>query len=159
MVLAKAGRQCHRKQTPSCCPPSPIPLRCAQPNKLTPMRIIAILSYFLIFLQGSMILVPFGVLLLFGLFNGEPFMRYLILLADLSLVALLFFSFKPNTKAKFAVEIVSYFILLLPLARTFLSFPFEQFNYFLFIFPTLLFVILFPLSIYFSYKRNGEDIL
>jgi hypothetical protein len=85
-------------------------------------------------------------------------MRYLILLADLSLIALLIFSFKPNTKVKLAVEIVSYFILLLPLARTFLLFPFEQFNYFLFIFPTLLFVILFPLSIYFSYKKNRKDV-
>ena len=154
MVLAKAGGQLHVEQNIKLCPPSPILSRCAQPNKLTPMRIIAILSYFLIFLQGSMILVPFGLLLLFGVFNGEPFMRYLILLADLSLIALLIFSFKPNTKVKLAVEIVSYFILLLPLARTFLSFPFEQFNYFLFIFPTLLFVILFPLSIYFSYKKN-----
>ena len=95
-----------------------------------------------------MILVPYGLLLITGGYDQEPFMQYLIVLADLSLIALLVFSFKPTSKVKLTIEVVSYFVLLLPLMRIFMSFPFDQFDYFLFIFPTLSFIVLFPLSIY-----------
>jgi membrane-associated HD superfamily phosphohydrolase len=110
----------------------------------------------MIFLKGSMILLPFGLLLLTGLFEAEPFMRYLILLADLALIALLIFSYKPKTYLKLKVEMLSYIVLLLPLVRVFVSFPFNQFDYFLFIFPTLTFIILFPLSIFLSYKNRKQ---
>src|SRR6478735_8693874 len=58
--------------------------RCTQPYINLFMRTFSILAYFFIFLQGSMILLPFGFLLLTSLFTAEPLMRILILLADSS---------------------------------------------------------------------------
>ena len=104
-----------------------------------------------------MIVLPFGLLLIFGLFDGTPAMRFLILLADLSLVTLAIYSFKKKSKWTPLVEIVIYFLLLLPLGKIFVSFPVEQFNYFLFIFPTIAFVVMFPLSIYFSHIRRMKS--
>ena len=36
------------------------------------MRAFSIIAYFLIFLQGSMIQLPFALLLISGLFDAEP---------------------------------------------------------------------------------------
>ena len=104
-----------------------------------------------------MILLPFGLLLLTGIFTAEPAMRIMILLADLSLIALLSLSFRKRTKIHFLIEIIAYFILLLPLLKIFTSFPFRDFNYFLFIFPAVSFITLFPLSIVSSYRRYIKD--
>ena len=117
------------------------------------MRAFSILAYFFIFLSGSMILLPYGLLLLTGLFTAEPIMRILVLLADISLIALLIISFNEKSRTTLIIEIVSYFVLLLPLLKIFVSFPFPRFNYFLFIFPTVCFIILFPLSIFLSYRK------
>jgi len=116
------------------------------------MRIFSIVAYFLIFLKGSMILLPFGLLLLTGIFTAETTMGILIFLADLSLITLCVLSLKKKTRALFLIEIIIYFLLLLPLLKIFTSFPFDDFNYFLFIFPALCFIILFPLSIASSYR-------
>ena len=94
------------------------------------MRILSIIAYFFIFLQGSMIQIPFGLLLLTGLFEGEPIMRVLIALADISLITLLIISFNKKTNTSLAIEIISYFVLLLPLLKIVSSFPFKMFNYF-----------------------------
>lgn len=117
------------------------------------MRIISIIAYLLIFLQGSMILVPLGCLLAMGVFTAEPIMRILILLADISLVALFILSFRKWSKTKLVIEIVCYILLLLPLLKILSSFPIEMFNYFLFWFPFAVFVVLFPLSIVLSYRN------
>ena len=117
------------------------------------MRTLSIIAYFLIFLKGSMILLPFGLLLLTGIFTAEPSMRILILLTDLSLIALLVLSCRKKTKTHFVIESIAYFVLLLPLLKIFTSFPFSEFNYFLFIFPTVCFITLFPLSIILSFKN------
>ena len=117
------------------------------------MRIISIIAYLLIFLQGSMILVPLGCLLAMGVFTAGPIMRILILLADISLVALFILSFRKWSKTKLVIEIVCYILLLLPLLKILSSFPIEMFNYFLFWFPFAVFVVLFPLSIVLSYRN------
>lgn len=52
-------------------------------------RIFSIIAYLLIFLQGSMILLPFGLVLVTGIFTAEPFMRTLLSLADIALIILL----------------------------------------------------------------------
>ena len=118
------------------------------------MRAFAIIAYFFIFLQGSMILMPFGLLLVTGLFEAEPVMRGLIALADISIIALLIISYKEKSRLTLIIEIIAYFLLLLPLLKTFFSFPFEYFNYFLFLFPTICFVLLFPISIFLSYRKE-----
>lgn len=118
------------------------------------MKAFAILAYFFIFLQGSMILVPFGLLLLTGLFEAEPIMRGLIALADISLIALIFVSFKEKSRITLSIEIIAYILLLLPILKIFFSFPFDRFNYFLFLFPTTCFLLLFPISIFLAYRKD-----
>jgi hypothetical protein len=117
------------------------------------MKIFSIISYLLIFLQGSMIMLPFGLLLMTGVFTAEPLMRILILLADISLITQLIISFKQKTTKHFAIETILYVMLLLPLLKIFISFPFSGFNYFLFLFPAICFVVFFPLSIALSYRQ------
>ena len=102
-----------------------------------------------------MIQIPFGLLLVSGLFEADPPVKLLIALADITLIILLILSFKKKTKATLVFEIVSYPILLLPLLKIFLSSSFEWFNYFLFLFPTAFFIIFFPLSIFLSYRNQN----
>ncbi len=118
------------------------------------MRAFAIIAYFFIFLQGSMILIPFGLFLVAGLFEAEPIMRGLIALADISLIALMIVSFKEKSKLTLVIEIIAYIILLLPILIIFFSSPFNRFNYFLFLFPAICFLLLFPISIFLAYRNN-----
>ena len=120
-------------------------------------RTISIFAYFFIFLQGSMILLPFGLLLLTGLFTAEPLMRVLIGLADVALLALLIKSFYNRTKWTTLVEAIVFFILLLPLLKIFTSFSFEWFNYFLFLFPVGCFISFFPLSVFLAHSKYVND--
>ena len=102
-----------------------------------------------------MILLPFGLLLLTGLFEGDTVTKILIALADISLITLAFFSFGEKTKKKLFVESVIYFVLVAPVLKIFITFPFEMFNYFLFIFPSLCFLIGYPLSVIMAYRKVG----
>ena len=122
------------------------------------MRSLSIMAYFFIFLQGSMILIPFGCLLLFGLFDAEPLTRIFIALADIALITLLIISFREKTKTTLIIEAFSYLVLLVPLIRIFVSFPFVMFNYFLFLFPSACFIILYPLSVFISYRNYRKNI-
>jgi hypothetical protein len=117
------------------------------------LRAISIISYFFIFLQGTIIQLPFVCLLFSGLFEGEPLTRVFVILADIGLVMLLILSFREKTKLSLIIEAIIYFILLLPLLSIFVRFSFEWFNYFLFLFPLSCFIILYPLSVFFSYQE------
>lgn len=100
-----------------------------------------------------MIQLPLGFLLITGLVDAEPLMRVLIMLADLSLLALFINAFRRKTKASLITEVVSYVLLLLPLIKIFTSFPFAMFNYFLFLFPSACFIGGYPLSVLLSYRQ------
>lgn len=119
----------------------------------TLFRTVSIFAYFFIFLQGSMILLPFGLFLLTGLFTAEPIMRVLIGLADLALVLLLITSLRKRTKLTAPVEVIVFVVLLLPLLKIFTSYSFGWFSYFLFLFPVGCFIILFPLSILLAHSN------
>jgi hypothetical protein len=120
-------------------------------------RTISIIAYFFIFLQGSMILLPFGLLLLTGLFTAEPLMRVLIVFADIALLVLLIKSFYERTKWTTLIEVIVFFVLLLPLLKIFTSFSFEWFNYFLFLFPVGCFIFFFPLSIFLAHSKYVQQ--
>lgn len=117
------------------------------------LRTVSIVCYFFIFLQGSMIQIPFGCLLFTGLFEAEPITRVLIAIADISLITLFIISFKEKSKYTLLIEVIVYFFLLLPLVRIFTSFPFVWFSYFLFLFPMICFLTLYPLSVIVSYRE------
>jgi hypothetical protein len=97
-----------------------------------------------------MILLPFGLLLLTGIFTAEPLMRVLIGLADAALICLVIKSFYRKTNWTALMDVLIFFVLLLPLLKIFTSFSFDWFNYFLFLFPVGCFIVFFPLSIYLS---------
>ena len=80
-------------------------------------------------------------------------MRFLVALADIALIGLLVISFQKKTKLSLFIEAFIYFILLLPLVNIFSRFPFEMFNYFLFLFPIACFIIFYPLSVIYSYRE------
>lgn len=125
-------------------------------------RIFSIFAYLLIFLQGSMILMPFGLMLAMGVFTAEPLMKILLAFADITLLTLLIISFHKRTKWTTLIEAISFFVLLLPLLKIFVSFSFNWFNYFLFLFPVGCFIIFFPLSIFLAhrkYKRNMQSLV
>jgi hypothetical protein len=96
-----------------------------------------------------MILLPFGLMLTIGLFEAEPLMRILLILADIALVILMLL---PRTKWTPLVESVVFIILLLPLLRICTSFSLKWFSYFLFLFPFGCFIVFFPLSIFIGYR-------
>ena len=121
------------------------------------MRTLSIIAYFFIFLKGSMILLPFGLFLFGGLFDGEPLERILIAAADLALLSLVIISFKEKSKTTLFVEIFAYLLLLLPLIQIFTSFSFDNFNYFLFLFPAICFVVLYPISVLESFRKYRKQ--
>lgn len=124
------------------------------------VRTFSIVAYLLIFLQGSMIVLPFGLLLLTGIFSAEPLLRFFIVLADLALIGLLLLSFTKRTRYTTLIEIACFLCMLLPLLNRFSSFPFDRFNYFLFLFPAGCFLFLFPLSIFLADReyRKSRDV-
>jgi hypothetical protein len=105
-----------------------------------------------------MILIPFGLLLVSGIFTAEPVMRILLILADIALIVLVVTVFKKRTKWTTLIETSVFFLLLAPLLKIFFSFSFAWFNYFLFLFPTGCFLIFFPLSILLSYRNTEKKI-
>jgi hypothetical protein len=120
-------------------------------------RIFSIITYLLIFLQGSMILLPFGLMLVTGIFTAEPLMRILLALADVTLIILLILPFYKRTKWTTLIEIISFLFLLLPLLKIFISFSFKWFNYFLFLFPAGCFIVFFPLSIFLADRKHRRS--
>jgi hypothetical protein len=101
-----------------------------------------------------MILLPYGLLLLSGLFTAEPLMRILLGFADVALIAILIYSFKPYSKTKLIGEIAAYIVLFFPLAFLLINFALDWFDYWLFWLPLTLSGVLFPSSIYQMYKRR-----
>jgi hypothetical protein len=120
------------------------------------LRSISIIAYLLIFLQGMIIQLPFIFVLLSAPFEGEPIMRILVVFADFALIALLVISFQKRTKWSIFIELFIYIILLLPLINIISRFPFEMFNYFLFLFPISCFIIFYPLSVIYSYREFSK---
>ena len=120
-------------------------------------RSFSIIAYFLIFLQGSIILLPFGLLLLTGIFTAEPLLKILVGLADIALLTLMVNSFNKRTRWTTVIEIISFVVLLLPLLKILVSFSFQGFNYFLFLFPVGCFIVFFPLSIFLAHRKYARE--
>ena len=111
------------------------------------MKVLALISYFLIFLPGAMILVPWGLFLVTGIFTAETNYKSMIVLADISLILLAFFSTKPITRLRIIIEVIVFGLLLLPFIVIVAGWPLRTFGYFLFIAPFLTFTVLYLLSL------------
>lgn len=108
------------------------------------MRRLSIICYLFICLPGQMIVIPFGLFLVTGIFEGaESLERILLILADLSIISLIILSIKSKIRWSLAIEIVAFVLLLLPFLKIFIGWLLKTFNYLLFTVPFGGFVILY----------------
>ena len=127
--------------------------------KLSPIfRSLSIICYLFIFLQGMIIAIPLGCFLISGLFEAEPLTRIFIAFADVALLTLFIQTFQKKTKRALLIELIAYFFLLSPLVKILTSVPLYMFNYTLFFIPTSCFVLLYPLSLLFSFREYRQGL-
>lgn len=122
------------------------------------MRELSIIAYFFIFLQGSLIPVPFAILLVAGLRSIDSLTGVFIVMADVALLTLLFIAVFKRSKTRVIIEAAAFVVLLLPLLRILFSFPLSMFNNVWFLFPFGCFVILYPWSVVRSYRKYKNSI-
>jgi hypothetical protein len=120
------------------------------------IRIFSIFAYLFIFLQGSMIAVPMGLLLVVGIFTAEPLMMLFLGLADFALLILLFIPQKKGGGWKMAIEILLFLLLLLPLIYLLMTFSITWFNNALFMVPLTIFVVLYFWSVMLDYRMHRK---
>ncbi len=122
------------------------------------MRELSIIAYFFIFIQGSMVPVPFVLFLVAGLRSIEPLTGVFIVIADITLLTLLFIAVFKRSKTRLIIEAAAFVFLLLPLIRIVFYFPFSMFNSLWFLFPFGCFIILYPWSVVRSYRKYKNSI-
>ena len=104
-------------------------------------------SYCCIILAGWMIGLPFILVLIFSLFEFGTTAQFTAILAFIGFF-LLYFPPKHNSIRQVAIlQVLIYFLLLAPIIERLLVVPLQLFNYPLFIVPTVIFIIGFPISI------------
>jgi len=107
------------------------------------LKEVAILFYFVIFLQGSMVSLPMFVYLLFTVAEFGTTEQILAAIALFGLIIhFLHLSFKNKIK-KVVVDLFVFACLLSPLIQRMLSVSLERFNYSLFLIPAISFVTLY----------------
>jgi len=116
-------------------------------------KAISIISYLLIILMGSMIGVPFLFWILFTVFDfGNPD-QFFALLAIIGLLLNFSTRNKQKTIKILSLDILSFLLLISPIIRRMTAIPIEKFNYLLFIIPTIIFVVFYLISMFFSVKE------
>ena len=117
-------------------------------------KIIAIASYLLIILRGGMISFPFFFWLLISLVEFGNIDEIFALLAVIGLTTCFIKLNSLRTLKIVLVEILCFILLASPLAPRLTVVPIEKFNYLGFIIPTIIFVLFYFVSIYFSVRRH-----
>lgn len=115
-------------------------------------KLISILVYFFIILQGSIIGLPFFLWLLFTLFDFGNSDQFFALLAITGLILVYLNINSKKTLIILFTDILCLFLLCSPIIRRMLIIPLEEFNYLVFIIPTAIFCSLYLISIYYSFK-------
>ena len=118
------------------------------------IRILAIIAYLLIFLQGSIIGLP---LLLWLPFVSVEYGNPDQIFAILALIGL-FLNFKTwnseNSSKTYFLDSLIFILVCSPLLKRLSVVPIEMFNYLAFIIPTTTFMVLFIISIFINQKLN-----
>ena len=111
------------------------------------LKEVAILFYFVIFLQGSMVSLPMFVYLLFTVADFGTTEQIFAAIAMFGLIIhFLHLSFKNKIK-KLAVDLFVFACLLSPIIQRMVMLPLERFNYTLFILPALCFTIFYLVTL------------
>ena len=115
------------------------------------LRALSIVCYSFIFVKGMIIAFPFIFVLTLGIPDAYPITRLFLILADLGLIFLAVSSFRKKTGLIISLQAIVYFMLLSPLVWTLATFPLSMFDYSLFYLPFSGFVLLYPISVLFSW--------
>lgn len=115
------------------------------------LRALAILAYLLIFVDGEHIGGPMIILMFLSVFETDLVTQILTVLAFLGLITLIVLTFFKKTNWTFFVEAMICFLLALPIINELQYERSRLLHYPLFVIPTLCFLILYILSLYFSY--------
>ncbi len=126
------------------------------------IKILSLLSYCLIMLNGSMIALPFIFYLIFssvGIFHLEIINQSITSLVGIIGLLMLIKSFQEDkdTLKSIFINLISFLMLLVPIAERLSSVPIDLFNYSGFKTPLILFLILFIIYIFMSildYKKQ-----
>jgi|SRR5687768_13156888 len=119
-------------------------------------RVIAIISYLLIFLMGQMIGVPFFFWLAFTLFDFGNIDQLFSLFAVIGLLIICINHNKTRTVKVLTLDLLCFFLLASPLVSRMTRVPIELFNYLAFIIPTTLFVSFYTVSLFFGCKQYSQ---
>jgi hypothetical protein len=121
------------------------------------IRGLSMLAYFSIILKGMIIGIPFILFLFFTLFEWGTKTQVAVLFAFIGLISLVALRKRPKTTRTLLIEIIVFILLLLPILERITSVPISLFNYAAFIIPAISFIILYPLSLLFSYREINRD--
>jgi hypothetical protein len=116
-------------------------------------KIIAVISYLLIILMGDMIGLPFFLWLLLTLFDFGNTDQLFAFLAFIGLTISFIKMNSTRTLRIVLVDVACFLLLASPIVRRLTAVPIEKFNYLAFIIPTIIFVLFYLLSIYFSVRQ------
>jgi hypothetical protein len=119
-------------------------------------KVIAIIFYLLIILNGEMIGVPFFFWLLFTLFDFGNVDQLFAFLAIAGLAIICINQKKMKTPKVLMVDILCFFLLASPIVRRMTAVPVEFFNYLAFIIPTTLFALFYTASLFFAYREYSK---
>ena len=115
------------------------------------LKIASLISYFFIFIMGSMIAMPFVCILFFSLFDFND-LKYTIF----GIIGIIFFFFNLNRKTsniKITIDVLVFLFLLYPIMNRLLLFPMNFFNHPTFYIPLGLFISFYLISIFFELKN------
>jgi hypothetical protein len=127
----------------------------------TIFRVLSILSYCFIMLNGQMIALPFIFFIVFTMFGSEGSQTAATSIASfVGLLLLLYLLRFKKSRRIILIELGVFILLCAPLIDRLTSVPIELFNYSLFIIPVISFVTCYIISIIFSLKEiknNSAD--
>jgi 4-hydroxybenzoate polyprenyltransferase len=122
------------------------------------LRSLSIISYCLIFIRGSMIGFPFIIFLFLALFaSWWTIAQLTALLALIGLFSIAIYVESPKTKRILIIEAVIFLLLLLPIIERITDVPIALFNYAAFIIPCISFIVLYLLSLLFSFMEFNKQ--
>jgi hypothetical protein len=120
-------------------------------------KIISIISCLLIILMGDMIGLPFFFWMLFTLFDFGNIDQLFAFLAVIGLAVSFIKINSPRTLKILLLDILCFVLLASPIVRRMTAVPIQKFNYLAFIIPTIIFVLFYFLSVYFSVKQYYQN--
>jgi hypothetical protein len=122
-------------------------------KQLKTFKVISIISYLLIFLMGQMIGIPFFWFLLLALMDFGSIDQLFAFFAVIGLTISFITMDSPRKSKVLLLDILSFALLSSAIVRRLTTVPIELFNFLAFILPTIVFVVFYIVSLYFSVRQ------